>query len=161
MSNQQATTPNNGSIPNDSSASLEDTIAKGKGISWSKDGILNEIDHNTTSMQVLMEWFTKPVNFQKYRGGTQTKEKVCQEILQYFYSKGIKHRTAKMINMKLDNLIASFRKADRIRTRSGQGVLHRVSGEGSDADDEADDPADVRTVQGNLIQKHIIKIAYM
>ncbi|KAI9332174.1 hypothetical protein BD770DRAFT_416378 [Pilaira anomala] len=96
MSNQQATTPNNGSIPNDSSASLEDTIAKGKGISWSKDGILNEIDHNTTSMQVLME---------------------C---------KGIKHRTAKMINMKLDNLIASFRKADRIRTRSGQGVLHRL-----------------------------------
>ncbi|KAI9330452.1 hypothetical protein BD770DRAFT_416584 [Pilaira anomala] len=146
MPNQQATTPNNGSIPNESSASLEDIIVKGKGISWSKDGKLSVIDHKTTSMQVLMEWFTKPVNFKKYRGGKQTKEKVCQEILQYFYSKGIKHRTAKMINMKLDNLITSFRKADRIRTGSGQGVLHGVSEEGSDSDDEVDD-SDVRTVQ--------------
>jgi hypothetical protein len=98
-----------------------------KNIQWDKDGKDGADDPNN-SMSVLLDWLTSPGNYSKYKGDTstggKTKKKIADDIAQRINAVGVrKVRTAKAVISKIDQIIASYRKASDWASATGAGVL--------------------------------------
>lgn len=85
-------------------------------------------------MQILIEWFREPKNFNRYKGVNgqkgETKESLCGEVVSIMQKNGIFHREKKDIRNRIQHIQASFKAALEWKNNTGSGIEDSLKAKG-------------------------------
>ncbi|KAH9814045.1 hypothetical protein DFH28DRAFT_1127640 [Melampsora americana] len=97
----------------------ESGAAKKRNPHWEKD----DNGNGKSSMYILLDWLTEEGNYDRYKDNKCEKRSVAEEIERYMIKNGIFSRDAPTIGKKIVCLEKSWRDANGIRCRTGEGSL--------------------------------------
>ncbi|DBA05307.1 TPA: hypothetical protein N0F65_007469 [Lagenidium giganteum] len=105
------------------------TRERGEKKLWDADA---EKSGGKASMTVLLEWLSRDGNYDRWRGGIQTKQSICNEIVGQLHAQGLMHRGARDVRSKINDLERSFREASDWLATGGKEMLDKRGSEAMD-----------------------------